>query len=61
MRKLIFLVALVSILSFAAVACGSDSSGNAAAGVKVINPNSVVDAADFSVSVVRNVDGDLES
>ena len=59
MRKVIFLLA-VSIFSLAAIACGSEPSDVAATDSQASSSVPTVDAADFSVPVVRNVDGDIQ-
>ena len=61
MRKTCFMFALVSILAIAVVACGSGSSTSSSSAAKAASSNPVADAADFSVPVVRNVDGSMQS
>ena len=61
MRKIYFLFTLVSILATVVVACGSEPSTTSSSAAKAASSNPVADAADFSVPVVRNVHGSMQS
>lgn len=61
MRARFLTFALTSILLLVAVACGSQPASGGESGVNVSNSVSGAGAADFSIPVVRSVDGNIES
>ena len=61
MRKILFLAVLVSTMLLGLVACGSESSNNVAPDANAASSGSTVYAAEFSLPVVRKIDGDIRS